>query len=151
EAGLLAHQLPGYRSVEDPQHRHELETFWKQPEGSIGPRMGLTAVEMFRALEKGQLKAIWIAGTNPAVSLPDLHQARRAFARAELVIVQDAYHPTETTQLADVILPVAQWGEKEWTSTSSERLVSHSPKLFEPPGEALPDWQILARFAQTWG
>jgi ferredoxin-nitrate reductase len=106
---------------------------------------------MFRALETGRLKAVWIAGTNPAVSLPDLHQARRAFARAELVIVQDAYHPTETSRLADVILPAAQWGEKEWTSTSSERLVSWSPKLFEPPGEALPDWQILARFAREWG
>ncbi len=151
EAGLLAHQLPGYRFVEDAQHRRELEAFWDQPEGSIQPRMGLTAVEMFRALEKGQLKAIWIAGTNPAVSLPDLHHVRRAFSRAELVIVQDAYHPTETSQFADVLLPAAQWGEKEWTSTSSERLVSWSPKLFEPPGEALPDWQVLARFARLWG
>jgi ferredoxin-nitrate reductase len=151
EAGLLAHQLPGYRFVEDAEHRRELETFWHQPAGSIGPKMGLTAVDMFRALERGKLKAIWIAGTNPLVSMPDLHQARRALARAELVVVQDAYHPTETTQAADVLLPAAQFGEKEWTSTSSERLVSYSPKLFDPPGEALPDWQILARFARRWG
>src|SRR5207302_9648514 len=113
ECGLLSHQLPGYRFVEDAGHRHELEQFWSQPSGSISPRMGLTAVEMFRALEKGQLKAIWIAATNPMVSLPDLHHVRRAFARAELVIVQDAYHPTETSQFADVVLPAAQWGEKE--------------------------------------
>ena len=112
---------------------------------------GLTAVEMFRALEKGQLKAIWIAGTNPMVSLPDLHQVRRALERAELVVVSDAYHPTETTQMADVLLPAAQWGEKEWTSTNSERMVSYSPKLFEPPGHALPDWEILARFAASPG
>jgi ferredoxin-nitrate reductase len=151
EAGLLSHQLPGYRVVEDPSHRREMEDAWNQPAGSIQPRMGLTAVEMFRALERCKLKTIWIAGTNPLVSLPDLHQARRALARAELVIVQDAYHPTETTELADVIFPAAQWGEKEWTSTSSERLVSYSPKLFNAPGSALPDWQVLARFATIYG
>jgi ferredoxin-nitrate reductase len=78
-----------------------------------------------------------------------LHQTRRALERAELVIVSDAYYPTETTQLAHILFPVAQWGEKEWTSTSSERLVSHSPKLFDPPGEARPDWQIIADFAQA--
>ncbi len=151
EAGLLSHQLPGYRFVEDTDHRREVEQFWDRPAGTIQPRPRLTAVEMFRALEKGQLQAIWIAGTNPLVSLPDLHQVRRAVERAQLVIVQDAYHSTETTHLAHVLLPAAQWGEKEWTSTSSERLVSYSPKLFDPPGHAIPDWQILARFAEVWG
>jgi ferredoxin-nitrate reductase len=151
EAGLLSHQLPGYRTVEESEHRREVEAYWgRQPE-TISPKPGLTAVEMFRALEKGQLKAIWIAGTNPAVSLPDLHQVRRSLERARLVVVQDAYHPTETTRLADVLLPAAQWGEKEWTSTNSERCVSYSPKLFDPPGQAMPDWQILARFAKTLG
>jgi ferredoxin-nitrate reductase len=106
---------------------------------------------MFRALEKGQLKAIWIAGTNPAVSLPDLHQVKRGLGRASLVVVQDVYHPTETSRLADVLLPAAQWGEKEWTSTNSERMVSYSPKLFDPPGLALPDWEILARFGRALG
>ena len=66
---------------------------------------------MFRALEKGQLQAIWIAATNPAVSLPDLHHIRRALGRARLVVVSDAYHPTETSLLADVVLPAALWGE----------------------------------------
>src|SRR5581483_11950106 len=151
EAGLLSHQLPGYRFVDDPGHRAEVERYWGRRPGSINPRPGLTAVEMFRALEKGQLRAIWIAGTNPAVSLPDLHHVRRALQRAQLVVVQDAYHPTETSRLADVLLPAAQWGEKEWTSTNSERTVAYSPKLFDPPGEALPDWEILARFARTLG
>src|SRR5205807_1129736 len=151
EAGLLSHQLPGYRTVEDAAHRRQCEEYWGRRPGSISPKPGLTAVEMFRALEKGQLKAIWIAATNPAVSLPDLHHVRRALARAQLVIVQDAYHPTETSHLADVLLPAAQWGEKEWTSTNSERMVSYSPKLFEPPGEALPDWEILARLARRLG
>jgi ferredoxin-nitrate reductase len=151
EAGLLSHQLPGYRTVEDAEHRRHVEAYWGRPPGSIAPSAGLTAVEMFRALEKGQLKAIWIAGTNPAVSLPDLHQVHRGLQRAQLVVVLDAYHPTETTRQADVLLPAAQWGEKEWTSTNSERMVSYSPKLFDPPGEALPDWQIVARFARALG
>jgi ferredoxin-nitrate reductase len=151
EAGLLSHQLPGYRFVDDPTHRRDLEQAWGQPADSIQTRPGLTAVEMFRALEKGRLKAIWIAATNPLVSLPDLHQARRALANAELVIVSDAYHPTETTLAADVLFPAAQWGEKEWTSTSSERLVSFSPKLYDAPGGALPDWQILSRVARALG
>ena len=151
EAGLLSHQLPGYRFVDSPDHRREVEECWGLRRGCINPRPGLTAVEMFRALEKGQLKAIWIAATNPAVSLPDLHHIRRALGRAQLVVVQDAYHPTETTRLADVLLPAAQWGEKGWTSTNSERTVAFSPKLFEPPGQALPDWEILARFARRLG
>ena len=151
EAGLLSHQLPGYRTVEDADHRRTVERFWNRGDGTLSPKVGLTAVEMFRALEKGQLKAIWIAGTNPAVSLPDLHQVRRALARARLVVVQDAYHPTETSRLADVLLPAAQWGEKEWTSTNSERTVSHSPCLYAAPEEALPDWEILARFARKFG
>jgi ferredoxin-nitrate reductase len=151
EAGLLSHQLPGYRTVEDAEHRQQVEAYWGRRDGSISPKPGLTAVEMFRALEKGNLKAIWIAGTNPAVSLPDLHQVLRGLKRAQLVIVQDAYHPTETSRLADVLLPAAQWGEKEWTSTNSERMLSFSPKLFDPPGEALPDWQIVAQFARRLG
>jgi ferredoxin-nitrate reductase len=151
EAGLLSHQLPGYRFVDDAEHRLNVEDFWGRPQGTISAKPGLTAVEMFRALEKRTLKAIWIAGTNPMVSLPDLHQVRRALEKAQLVIVQDAYHPTETSQLANIVLPAAQWGEKDWTSTNSERMVSFSPKLYEPPGNALPDWQILARFGQTLG
>jgi ferredoxin-nitrate reductase len=151
EAGLLSHQLPGYRFVDNADHRGELEQCWDRPAGAISSRPGLTAVEMFRALESGRLKAIWIAGTNPMVSIPDLHQVRRALHKAQLIVVQDAYHPTETTELAHVLLPAAQWGEKEWTSTNSERMVSYSPKLFDPPGVALPDWQILARFAQAMG
>jgi ferredoxin-nitrate reductase len=151
EGGLLSNQLPGYRTVEDANHRRAAEEFWGRSPGTINPKPGLTAVEMFRDLEKGKLKAIWIAGTNPAVSLPDLHQVKRALAKAQLVVVNEAYHPTETSRLADVILPSAQFGEKEWTSTNSERTVGYSPQLWDAPGEALPDWQIIARFAQAMG
>ncbi len=151
EGGLLANGLPGYRFVDDPKHRAEVEAHWKRSPGTISEIPGLTAVEMFRALETGRLKAIWIAATNPVVSLPDLHQVRRALAKAELIIVQDAYHPTETTQMADVLFPAAQWSEKGGTSTSSERLVSWSEPVVDPPGSALPDWQILARFGRAMG
>jgi ferredoxin-nitrate reductase len=151
ECGLLCHQLPGYRFVEDARHRAEVEYFWGRPQGSLSPRNGLSAVEMFQALDRGALKAIWIAATNPMVSMPDLHRVRAALAKAELVVVSDAYHPTETTRVADVVLPAASWGEKESTSTNSERMVSRSPKMWDPPGEALPDWQILCRFAAKMG
>ena len=151
EIGLLSHQLPGYRFVEDAEHRAEVEQYWQLQPGSINSRPGLTAVEMFRALERGQLKAIWIAATNPLVSLPDLHQVRRALQRAELVVVQEAFHPTETSEAADVLLPAASWGEREWTSTNSDRTVAHSARLVPPPGKALPDWEILCRFARRLG
>jgi ferredoxin-nitrate reductase len=151
EAGLLAQALPGYRQVDDAEHRREMESLWRLPPGTISARPGLTAVEMFRALETGKLKAIWIAATNPLVSLPDLHQTRRALAKAELVIAQDAYHPTETTQLAHILLPAASWAEKEWTSTNSERMVGFSEKLIAPPGTARPDWEIVAGMAKRLG
>src|SRR4051794_8752816 len=151
EVGLLAQALPGYRFTEDPGHRAKVEAYWGRPAGKVSTRPGLTAVEMSRALEAGRLKAIWIAATNPAVSLPDLHQVRRALSGAELIVVQDPYHPTETTRSADVVLPAAQFAEKTGTMTSSERLVSFSEQAVKPPGTALPDWQILARFGQAMG
>lgn len=151
ECGLLCHQLPGYRFVEDATHRSEMEQAWDRPAGSIAAKNGLSAVEMFQALDRGTLKAIWIAATNPMVSLPDLHSVRRGLGKAELIVVSDAYHPTETTRIADVVFPAASWGEKECTTTNSERMVSRSPKMWDPPSESLPDWQILCKFAQQMG
>jgi ferredoxin-nitrate reductase len=151
EAGLLSHALPGYRTVTDPGHRAEVERYWGLPAGSIRSTPGYSAVELFRALETGKVKAVWIAATNPAVSLPDLHQARRALERAELVIVQDPYHPTETSRYAHILLPVAQFSEKEGTSTNSERMVSFSEQIVAPPGVARPDWEILAEVGQRLG
>ena len=151
ECGLLAHQLPGYRAAEDATHRLEMEHFWGRPAGSIAPKMGLSAVEMFQQLETGKLKAIWIAATNPMVSMPDLHRVKKGLQNAELVVVNEAFHPTETSRLAHVVLPVASWGERAWTSTNSERMVSRSPKMWDAPGEALPDWEVLTRFAGKMG
>ena len=143
ESGALAHMLPGYRLVENAEHRGEIERAWSLERDVISPTMGLTAVEMFRSLERGTLRMLWIAGTNPVVSMPDLHQTKRALAGAEFVVVQDIYHPTETSQYANLILPAAQWGEKDGTSTNSERVVSYSDKFLVAPGETRPDWWIL--------
>jgi len=89
--------------------------------------------------------------TNPAASMPDLDLVEKALRQADLVVVQDAYHPTETTRFADVLLPAAQWPEKDGVMTNSERRLTYLPKLVEPPGEALPDTVILTRFAHEMG
>jgi anaerobic selenocysteine-containing dehydrogenase len=151
ETGGLAHLLPGYRPVGDAAARAVVERHWGAAPGRIAPQPGLAALEMFEALERGALRAIWILCTNPAASLPDLTRVERALRAAELVVVQDAYHPTETTRFADVLLPAAQWPEKDGVMTSSERRLTYLPKLVEPPGEALPDAVILTRFARVMG
>ena len=151
EAGGLAAALPGHRSVTDAADRAEVERAWGVPAGRISARPGLTAVEMVEALESGQVKVLWVICTNPLVSLPNADRVRAALSRAELVIVQDAYHPTETTAVADVLLPAAQWSEREGTLTNSERRISLLERVVDPPGEALPDWQIICRVAAALG
>src|SRR6185503_610372 len=118
--------------------------------GRIGARPGRAALEIFEGLAEGAVKAVWILATNPAASMPEPGLVEAALRRAELVIVQDAYHPTETTRFADLLLP-AQWPEKDGVMTNSERRVTYLPKLVDPPGEALPDALILTRFAQEMG
>jgi predicted molibdopterin-dependent oxidoreductase YjgC len=124
---------------------------WGLPEGRISPKPGLTAVELFKGLAEGRVKSVWILCTNPMVSMPNLSLARQALAKAELVIVNDIYHLTETTQFADIILPAAQWSERNGTLTNSERCISYVEQAIDPPGEALPDWQIICRFARAMG
>jgi anaerobic selenocysteine-containing dehydrogenase len=151
EAGGLSHTLPGHRSVANPEHRHEMEEFWGLPAESISAKPGLTAVEMFEAIGKRQVTAVWIAATNPVASMPDADAVRQALQRADVVVAQDAYHPTETTELAHVLLPAAQWSERAGTMTNAERRVSLLEQATAAPGEALPDWQILCRFAAAMG
>ncbi len=151
EVGYLSHQLPGYRGVASADDRLEMERLWKLAPGSIANRPGLTAVDMFDAMGEGRIKGLWVAGTNPAVTMPDLNKVQRAFARADLIVVQDCYQPTETAAYAHAVLPAAQWGEKTGTMTNSERLVSRSEKFFDPPGLAMPDWWIVCRIAQALG
>ena len=150
EVGGLAHLLPGYRRVDNPWHRAEVERLWGLPCGRISPHAGLSAVEIFDALASGRTKAVWIICTNPAVSMPDLDQVERALRYAQLVVVQDSYS-TDTTKFADILLPAAQWPEKEGVMTNSERRISLVPRLISAPGEALPDWEIAALLARHLG
>jgi len=151
ETGGLAHLLPGYRAVSDPGARELVEQRWGVPAGRIAPAPGRSALQIFEGLASGAVRAVWILCTNPAASMPALDVVEAALARAELVIVQDAYHPTETTRFADILLPAAQWPEKDGVMTNSERRLTYLPKLVEPPGEALPDAVIISRFAQEMG
>jgi len=150
ELGGLAHLLPGYRLIENADHRRAVEQAWNIPEGSIHPRPGLTAMEMFEAMETGRIKAIWIVCNNPMVSLPNLDRVKRALASCELVIAQDCFE-TETTRMADFVLPATQWIERTGTMTNSERRVTRSVQLAEPPGKAKPDWWIFSRVARAMG
>ena len=151
EAGGLSHILPGYRLIKNPTHRAEVAAAWGIPAERINPQPGLPAVEMFEAVAAGRIKALWIACTNPMVSMPNLDMVEAALCRAELVVVQDAYHPTDTTQYAHILLPAAQWSERDGAMTNSERRITYQEKMVEPPGEALPDWQIFTHFARALG
>ncbi len=149
EVGGLATLLAAHRDLKNPDHRREVETFWGG--GRISEKPGLMAVEMMDALESGKLKAIWIIGTNPLVSLPDARKAEAGLKKAKFVVVQDISNRPETLAYADVILPAATWAEKEGTMTNSERRISYLNAVTEAPGEALPDAEIICRFARAMG
>ncbi|WP_343688233.1 molybdopterin-dependent oxidoreductase [Chitinophaga sp.] len=149
EVGGLSNLLPAHRVLDNPAHRKEVQAFWGGVPLSEKP--GLTATEMFTALNDGKLKAIWIMCTNPLVSLPDARLAEAALKKAKFVVVQEISNRPETLQYADVILPAAAWTEKEGTMTNAERRISYLQKLTTPPGEALPDAEIICRFARKMG
>ncbi|MCE7058614.1 nitrate reductase [Dyadobacter sp. CY343] len=150
ETGGLANILPGHREVANAAHRRELEAFWGSPV-EIGNKPGLTATEMFEALAEDKLKAIWIINTNPLVSMPDMNAVESALKKARFVVVQDVSNRADTVHFADVVLPAAAWLEKEGTMTNAERRITHLPKVVNTPGEALPDAEIIWRFAAKMG
>jgi len=117
----------------------------------ISDKPGLTATELFAALESGTVKAVWIACTNPIVSMPDAKRAELALKKAELVMVSDAYHPTDTTRFAHILFPAAGWAEKEGSVTNSERCISHLEQAIDAPGMTRPDWKITADFGISLG
>lgn len=151
EVGYLSHGLPGQRAVTHAADRAFIEDLWKLPAGTIRSEPGLDAVSMFRKIESGEVKAIWIIGTNPVATMPRRAGVANALERADLVIVQDVYHPTETSRYADVLLPGAVWAEAEGTMINSERMVTLMQKAVEPPGDALPDWELVSRVACAMG
>lgn len=138
--GYMAHQLPGQRRINNADHRREMETLWNLSPGTIYPHAGYDAVRLFDALESGDVRALWIVGTNPAASMPNLPKIRKALRAAELVIVQDAYYPTESTEFAHVLLPAATNLETTGTFCNSERRVTLLEETAKPPGDAQADW-----------
>jgi assimilatory nitrate reductase catalytic subunit len=146
ETGTMANLLPGHRNLADPADRAELAALWNIP--ALPEKPGKTAVELFDALADGSIKAVWIACTNPAQSMPDLAKVKQALTTAEFVVVQDAWGDTETAAYADLLLPAATWGEKDGTVTNSERRISRVRAAIAPPGEARTDWRIARDFAR---
>jgi assimilatory nitrate reductase catalytic subunit len=145
EVGGMANLLSAHRDLGSGKDRAEVAALWGID--SVPEKPGKTAVELFEAVGRGEIKAVWIACTNPAQSMPDAHAVRRALERAELVVVQEAFRDAETCSHADVLLPAASWAEKEGTVTNSERRISRVRSAVPPPGEARPDWRIASDFA----
>jgi assimilatory nitrate reductase catalytic subunit len=146
EVGGLANLLSAHRDLANPAHRAEVAALWNLP--SVPEKPGKTAVEMFQAAADGEIRALWIACTNPAQSMPDQAPVRRALERAEFVVVQEAFSTTSTCAFADLLLPATTWGEKEGTVTNSERRISRVRPAVPAPGEARHDWSIAVDFAR---
>jgi assimilatory nitrate reductase catalytic subunit len=146
EVGGMANLLSAHRDLANEEHRKEVAALWKVE--AVPSKPGKTALEMFQAIGRGEIKAVWIACTNPAQSMPDVNAVRKALERAEFVVVQEAFRDAETCDYADVLLPAASWGEREGTVTNSERRISRVRAVVPPPGEARADWQIAADFAR---
>ncbi|MDR5775715.1 MULTISPECIES: molybdopterin-dependent oxidoreductase [unclassified Caballeronia] len=149
EVGGLANTLAAHLELDSPLHREIVQTFWASP--AIPERAGLKAVDLFNAIEAGRVKAVWIMGTNPVVSLPDGDRVKRALAKCELVVSSDIIEHTDTNACADVLLPALGWGEKDGTVTNSERRISRQRAFLPAPGEARADWRIMCDVARRMG
>jgi assimilatory nitrate reductase catalytic subunit len=149
EVGGLANQLAAHMGFTPPDI-DRVRRFWKAPR--IATHEGLKAVQMFEAIARGEIKALWVMGTNPAVSLPDADVARAALKKLELFVVSENVGSNDTVASgAHVLLPAQAWGEKSGTVTNSERRISRQRAFLEPPGETRPDWWIVSEVASRLG
>ncbi|MBD8577201.1 molybdopterin-dependent oxidoreductase [Pseudomonas syringae] len=146
ETGSLSNLLPGHREAGNAEHRREVAAYWNVAELPANP--GLSAIELFEQVRNGKIKALWIACTNPAQSMPDQSAVRQALSDCPFVVLQEAFRTTETAAYADLLLPAASWGEKEGTVTNSERRLSNVRKAIPAPGQARADWSITVDFAR---
>jgi assimilatory nitrate reductase catalytic subunit len=149
EVGGLANMLACHLEIENPDHRAAVQEFWQAP--ALPERPGLKAVDLFRAVGEGRIKAIWIIHTNPVVSMPEADVVAAALRRCPFVVVQDITADTDTARLAHVLLPATAWAEKEGTVTNSERRISRQRSVLPAPGQARDDWRILADVAGRMG
>ena len=149
EVGGLANLLSAHRDMASAADRAAVAALWGVDDVPATP--GKSAVEMFDAARTGGIKALWIACTNPAQSMPDVTRVRQALAQCELVVVQEAFGNTDTAEFADVLLPTSTWGEKHGTVTNSERRITRVFPAVPPPGQARHDWRIACDFAMRLG
>ncbi len=149
EVGGLANMLANHLELGNPDHRQAVQDFWESPAICTNP--GLKAVDLFRACAKGDIKALWVMSTNPAVSLPDADGVAAAIANVPFVVTSDMMEKTDTNDLAHVLLPATGWGEKDGTVTNSERRISRQRAFLPAPGSARPDWQIISNVATRMG
>ncbi|MDP2098020.1 MAG: molybdopterin-dependent oxidoreductase [Methylobacter sp.] len=149
EVGGLSHQLAAHMDFSNAADIERVARFWDSP--NIAQKPGYPAVELFDAIYDGKIKAVWIMGTNPVVSLPDADKVKRALQRCEFVVVSDCIENTDTTALAHVLLPAQGWSEKDGTVTNSERRISRQRALFQPAGSAKADWWIITQVARRMG
>ncbi|WP_142850438.1 nitrate reductase [Telmatospirillum sp. J64-1] len=148
EVGGLANQLAAHMGF-DPESVDRVRRFWNAP--NMATREGLKAIDLFRAMDEGKVKAVWIMGTNPAVSLPESELVRRALAKCPVVIVSDCVAENDTLRFAHIKLPALAWGEKDGMVTNSDRTVSRQRPFLPAPGEARADWWALAEVARALG
>ncbi|MFY0682437.1 MAG: molybdopterin-dependent oxidoreductase [Thalassovita sp.] len=149
EVGGLANMLACHLDIENAEHRSAVKTFWNAPEIPVAP--GQKAVDMFRAVGDGRIKALWVMCTNPVVSMPEANAVRDAIAGCDFVVVSDMFGDTDTAKLADVVLPATGWGEKDGTVTNSERCISRQRGILPKPGEARHDWDIISDLGRRMG
>jgi assimilatory nitrate reductase catalytic subunit len=149
EVGGLANQLAAHMDF-SPGNIDRVGRFWRAP--NMAQREGLKAVQLFEAIERGAIKALWVMATNPAVSLPRAGMIREALKKLDLLVISENVADNDTVACSPhVLLPAAAWGEKDGTVTNSERRISRQRAFLPLPGEAQPDWWIVARVAQRMG
>jgi assimilatory nitrate reductase catalytic subunit len=150
EAGFTS-SLPGYRKYENAEHREELAALWGIDAERIPKARGMAYPDIIEGAVTGKIKALWFIATNPVVSFPNFELLKQGLESCEFVVVQDGFHPTPTSDFADLVLPAAIWGEKEGTYTNSERRISKVNKVVTPPGEARGDFEIFLAIAERLG
>ena len=150
ESGFTS-SLPGYRKFESAADREELAALWGIEADRIPTSRGLAYPDIIEAAVSKKIRALWVIATNPIVSFPNLDVLKQGLETLDFLVVQDGFHPTPTSELADLVLPAAIWGEKEGTYTNSERRVSKVNRAVEPPGDAKPDFEIFLAIAEKLG
>lgn len=151
EMGYMGPGLPGQRSVKSAADRDFVERRWQLEPGSIRAEFGTGTVDMFAQMAAGNIKACWIICTNPVASVANRQNVIDGLQRAELVITQEAYLATATTEYADILLPAALWAESDGVSVNSERTATLTNRAVEPPGDARPDWRLICDVAAAMG